>query len=214
MPKDTTRIASKLYAVAIAAAGAGFAVAAPAQAGPGNCDQWTFSGVTNIKLSTGPMLSFEPGPSENVSNATATDGRQDWGTIEGTIQPNGFVMLVYTSKSFPDDPQLILRGDVTPDGKASGNFTAKQNGTWELTTPLTCKTPTAGGGAQGGGNSRAVTGDVDVYDTPGGAGSVIGMLRGGDHVNLGSGCRDDNWCNIAFPGGPGGTAWVWGDFLK
>ena len=43
---------------------------------------------------------------------------------------------------------------------------------------------------------------------------MIGMLHGGERVSLGSGCRDDNWCNVAFAGGPGGTAWVWGDFLK
>jgi hypothetical protein len=65
-------------------------------------------------------------------------------------------------------------------------------------------------------NSREVTGDVDVYDVPGGVGSVIGMLEGGEGqtVQLGSGCKDDNWCNIVWPGGPGGKAWVWGDFLK
>ncbi len=65
-------------------------------------------------------------------------------------------------------------------------------------------------------NSREVTADVDVYDVPGGVGSVIGMLEGGEgqKVQLGSGCKDDNWCNIVWPGGPGGKAWVWGDFLK
>jgi hypothetical protein len=36
----------------------------------------------------------------------------------------------------------------------------------------------------------------------------------GERVNLGSGRGDDNWCNGAFAGGPGGTAWVWRDFLK
>ncbi len=65
-------------------------------------------------------------------------------------------------------------------------------------------------------NSREVTADVDVYDVPGGVGTVIGMLEGGDgqQVQLGSGCKDDNWCNIVWSAGPGGKAWVWGDFLK
>ncbi|OBK72238.1 SH3 domain-containing protein [Mycobacterium sp. 1274761.0] len=121
-------------------------------------------------------------------------------------------MLDYMSETFPNDPPLTFRGDVTPDGHARGNFIAKLNGTWELTTPLKCKTPAAGGGGQAG-NARQVTGDVDVYDSPGGTGAVTGMLRSGDHVNLGSGCGD-NWCNVAFAAGPGGTAWVWGDFLK
>lgn len=68
----------------------------------------------------------------------------------------------------------------------------------------------------GGSNSKEVTGDVDVYDVPGGVGKVIGMLEGGEgqKVPLGSGCKGDNWCNIVWSGGPGGKAWVWGDFLK
>ncbi|MCW2591325.1 MAG: hypothetical protein JWQ86_3752 [Mycobacterium sp.] len=68
----------------------------------------------------------------------------------------------------------------------------------------------------GGSNSKEVTGDVDVYDVPGGVGKVIGMLEGGEgqKVPLGSGCRGDNWCNIVWSGGPSGKAWVWGDFLK
>jgi hypothetical protein len=215
MPKDTIRRTSTLAAIAIAVAGAGLVIAAPAQAAPGNCDQWEFSGATNAKLSTGPILTFEA-KGTSAKGALATDARSDNGTIrDGSIEPNGFIYLVYVSDTFPDDPPLKLVGDVTPDGKARGNFTAKLNGTWELTTPLNCKTPAAGGAGQGqGGNSREVTGDVDAYDSPGGTGAVIGMLHGGDRVNLGSGCRDDNWCNVAFPGGPGGTAWVWGDFLK
>jgi hypothetical protein len=212
MPKDTIRRTWTLAAVAGAVAGAGVYAIAPAQAAPGNCEQWAFSGATNIKLSTGPMLSFDAKESSTVDGNFATDARQDKGKISGGIEPNGFFLLQYISDTFPDDPPLILRGDVTPDGKARGNFTAKLNGTWELATPLKCLTPTAGQ-AQGG-NSREVTGDVDAYDSPGGTGTVIGTLHGGQRVNLGSGCRDDNWCNVSFPGGPGGTAWVWGDFLK
>jgi len=212
MPKDTIGRTRALAAVAVAVVGAGGFAVAPAHAAPGNCEQWGFSGVTNIKLSTGPMLTFEALQSPTVDGNFATDARQDQGKISGGIEPNGFFLLSYKSDTFPDDPPLILRGDVTPDGRAGGNFTAKQNGTWELATPLKCMTPTAGQGQ--GGNSREVTGDVDAYDSPGGAGTVIGMLHGGERVSLGSGCRDDNWCNVAFAGGPGGTAWVWGDFLK
>jgi hypothetical protein len=51
-----------------------------------------------------------------------------------------------------------------------------------------------------------VTGDVDLYDTPGGSGNVIGMLNSGQQVEFIS-CKSDNWCHVA----PG---WVWGDFLQ
>lgn len=56
-----------------------------------------------------------------------------------------------------------------------------------------------------------VTGDVDVYDIPDGVGQVIGMLRQGQQVPLVL-CRPDQWCKIRG-NGPGGMAWVWGEFL-
>ena len=219
MTTDNLRKTSALTAAAIAVAGvavAAFGTAAPGQAAPGNCEQWGFSGLRNIKLSTGPVLTFlAEGPSADMS--LANDNRSDNGHIAtGSVQPNGFISLIYVSDTYPDDPQVRLVGDVTEDGHARGSFTAKQNGTWELTTPLKCVTPaagTAGTAGTAGGNSREVTGDVDAYDSPGGTGTVVGTLQGGEgqRVNLGSGCRDDNWCNVAFPTGPGGTAWVWGD---
>jgi hypothetical protein len=54
--------------------------------------------------------------------------------------------------------------------------------------------------------TATVNGDVDVYDVPGGVGTVIGMLRQGSQVPLGV-CRDDRWCQVT------GVGWVWGDFL-
>jgi hypothetical protein len=215
MPKDTLRRTRTLAAVAVAVASAGAFAVAPAHAAPGNCEQWGFSGPTNIKLSTGPIVTFEANGARVAS--WATDARQDNGNISGEISPNGFVVLIYQSETFPNDPPLKLVGDVIGDnGQARGNFTAKLNGTWELATPLKCLTPAGGTAGTAGGNSREVTGDVDAYDSPGGTGTVLGQLQGGEgqRVNLGSGCRDDNWCNVAFPAGPGGTAWVWGDFLK
>jgi hypothetical protein len=85
MPKVSFRRTSKLAAVAIAVAGAGAFAAVPAHAAPGNCDQWGFSGATNIKLSTGPMLSFEAVESSKIDGNFATDARQDNGKISGAI---------------------------------------------------------------------------------------------------------------------------------
>lgn len=209
MPKGRFRMSSSLAVIAVTSAGAGlFATAAPAEAAPGNCEQWVFSSPNTIKLSTGPVLTFSAdGPS--VQGGAATDSRADTGQVHGLIQDNGQIGLNYRSDTFPDDPLVIFEGNVGEDGRARGNFTAKQNGTWETPSPLMCA-------AGPSGNSREVTGDVDAFDAPGGTGNVIGMLQGGQgqRVNLAGGCRDDNWCNVAFPAGPGGTAWVWGDFLK
>ena len=60
--------------------------------------------------------------------------------------------------------------------------------------------------------TAAVTSDVDVYDVPGGEGTVTGILRGGATVDF-AGCRDDNWCHVTGAGVPRGDGWVWGDFL-
>ena len=55
-----------------------------------------------------------------------------------------------------------------------------------------------------------VTGDVDVYDVPGGEGTVIGMLPEGAQVS--AECRDDRWCAVTGDV-PNGKGWVWGEFL-
>ena len=64
-----------------------------------------------------------------------------------------------------------------------------------------------GGGNGGGGPMAEVTGDVDLYDKPGGKGKVIGMLQQGTQVPFG-GCHADNWCKIP------GQGWAWGDFIS
>jgi uncharacterized protein YraI len=59
--------------------------------------------------------------------------------------------------------------------------------------------------------TAAVTGDVDVYDVPGGVGTVIGMLEQGNNVPLLAECQE-GWCNVQADV-PGGKGWVWGEFL-
>ena len=91
MPKGTFRRTSKLAAVAIAAVGAGaLAVEAPASAGPGNCEQWGFSGVHNIKLSTGPVLTFDSrrARAQICRLPTTTDPTMGTSAL-GAVQPNG-----------------------------------------------------------------------------------------------------------------------------
>jgi hypothetical protein len=54
--------------------------------------------------------------------------------------------------------------------------------------------------------TATVTADVDLYDSPGGTGKVIGLLSKGDVVPFG-GCREDGWCEVT------GRGWVWGEYL-
>lgn len=61
--------------------------------------------------------------------------------------------------------------------------------------------------------TATVISDVDVYDVPGGEGTVTGILRGTAVVDL-LGCQADNWCQVSGAAVPGGGGWVWGDFLQ
>ena len=55
--------------------------------------------------------------------------------------------------------------------------------------------------------TATVKSDVDLYDSPGGTGNVIGMLTKGSQVPFG-GCQNDGWCKVT------GEGWVWGKYLK
>jgi hypothetical protein len=60
------------------------------------------------------------------------------------------------------------------------------------------------------GKTATVNSDVDVYDTPGGNGNVIGILRKGKTVNLVGACQKDDWCQVSGGAVPTGNGWVWG----
>jgi hypothetical protein len=143
MPKHRSLTATSLLAATAGVAAAGFVVAAPpAQAlpplpmAPADCQQFGFSGATNIKLSTGPIVTFSADGSG--VNAPATDNRSDTGNIVGGIAPNGHVDLRFRSTAHPEDPDVHFIGDVGDDGRARGNFIAKVNGTWETPSQLAC----------------------------------------------------------------------------
>jgi hypothetical protein len=144
MPKKSRSLTTtSFFAAATGVAATGFFVAtAPAQAlpplplAPADCQQFAFSGATNIKLSTGPIITFNAdGPGVNT---TATDNRSDQGSIIGGIAPNRHVDLTFHSTAHPEDPEVHFIGDVGDDGRARGNFIAKVNGTWETPSPLAC----------------------------------------------------------------------------
>jgi hypothetical protein len=54
---------------------------------------------------------------------------------------------------------------------------------------------------------HVIQADVDLHDSPGGTGKVIGMLtKGATYPSVS--CRADNWCQIP------GKGWIWGDFVQ
>jgi hypothetical protein len=81
--------------------------------------------------------------------------------------------------------------------------------TWGTLLPLTCL------GAAAPQNMAKVTGDVDMYDAPGGVGNKYpGFLddNGGNATVQLITCQDDDWCNVVAPGI--GPVWVWGGFIE
>jgi hypothetical protein len=64
------------------------------------------------------------------------------------------------------------------------------------------------------GPTATVISDVDIYDAPGGNGNKIGILRSGRQVPLVGSCKPNDWCDVVIPELPGGSGWVWDQFLK
>ena len=60
--------------------------------------------------------------------------------------------------------------------------------------------------------ATAITADVDVYRQPGGVGEPYGVARAGTTVKVLQ-RHDDNWVQVQGDGIPGGSGWVWGDFV-
>ncbi|MCT7658691.1 hypothetical protein [Mycobacterium deserti] len=56
--------------------------------------------------------------------------------------------------------------------------------------------------------TATVTGDVDVYDAPGGGGNIIGILRQGEVVKVIRACPSNDWCALAD------GRFAWGEFFK
>ena|GEM_PF-3344895 len=61
-------------------------------------------------------------------------------------------------------------------------------------------------------NRTTITGDVDIYAQPGGQGKPYGMVSKGTQVEV-KVRQDDRWVKIAGPNVPGGSGWVWGDYV-
>lgn len=206
---------------------AGMCLPASAHAAP--CSQWRFDGPTSfVEVNGAWTLSFDD-----------SDATVDY--IEALVDPAPYPGIILLNGRIKDNGTISLKADpieymvnwtyqgfVNERGYAYGDLIGWQGdteGSWKSAEPLACadsgpapedSDSPAEEADSPSGDTMEVTGDVDVYDVPGGVGEVIGILRGGQGqtVEMGSGCRDDSWCNIVWADGPNGTAWVWGDFLS
>src|SRR5262245_55232568 len=98
MPMNRFLTTGLLAAATVASTTGLFTIAAPAQAAPGDCEQWGWPGEVVLLGANGfPELRFNStGPNASGAASWVNNlGKTVPGTITGTIAPNGAVSLTY-----------------------------------------------------------------------------------------------------------------------
>ena len=197
----------------------------------------TDDGWQTFFSATGPSTSGGRAVRVNDDNITKNTGTVSGGGINGryvdfNIRYDLSIGIAHYTGTVGDDG-MVHRGVVIFQKDAYSTYWDSING------PLGCSTPTAPVVLAPGVNDppphqvgpqapivpgATVTSDVDVYDVPGGNGQIIGMLRSGRQVKLatdnglpaapGQTCKPKDWCHVVIPELPGGSGWVWDEFLK
>lgn len=203
-----------------------------AQAQP-RCVQFGFPGDVQLRQSNGWDVTFSStdATASGPAQATGASGAKMNGTISGGIERRNINLVI----AWAGGPTASYTGVVGDDYHMSGTT---GTATYRSVFPISCLTladppppqpplegpipadpgpqPPRQGPLPPESMSKRVTvnGDVEVYDVPGGGGTVIGELDGGEgqQVSLFR-CKPDNWCHVAFAGGPDGKGWVWGAYL-
>jgi hypothetical protein len=159
---------------------------------------------------------------------------QSKGTASGAISGTQIQFIVNWTSGPLNTQSSRYNGKVYGDHSAGGTadpnvgiqWYTKFNDRIQCTVPppvVTTTQPPAQATAAAG---RTVTGDVDLYDKPGGDGKVIGRLNNGDAVSVnGAACPMNNpnnaqdatngWCLVTDTTlKPNRTGAVWGDFIS
>jgi hypothetical protein len=187
---------------------------APVHAAPA-CGEYGFAGPVTIE-GNGAIIELNFSADGRSAGGPATGlgdkGNALKGTISGGVIGNGpGINLTFTPEGVGGG--MVFNGAIREDDLiATGTQTG---GTWSTAGPLACLDEAEAAPKDG---TAKVTGDVDMYDAPGGVGNKYdGWLEGGEgqRVPLIT-CNDENWCNVIAPNfGPDGKAvWVWGGFIE
>ncbi len=137
MPNGRFVMTSPLLAASLAVAGVGLlSTAAPAQAAPGDCQQWGFPGEVNLRQGTGEILVFNstgpnaggPGQWKQPNGVTKNVN------VAGNIDPSGAVRVTVI---FKENDTWDFTGQVGANGTATG--TRPGNVSWESLAPLKCE---------------------------------------------------------------------------
>ncbi|GFG51008.1 hypothetical protein CQY20_22370 [Mycolicibacterium agri] len=195
------------------------AVAAPAQAIPlfplaPACNAWAFPGDVLIREGgTGWNVAFSSTGHTASGRATASheSGQSKSGNISGGFTGSHVDLTVRYDNG--ETQRYIGDVDTNDNNKLAGK--TANNVFWRTVFPISCAevVPPANPGAPS--KTAFVTtppeyDEVDVYDTPGGTGNVIGTIAKDKGVQANADCKPDDWCLIRGVAVPGGQGWMWG----
>lgn len=141
------------------------------------------------------------------------------GTSSGSRIDNNIIFTVKWANGFENTYTGKIGDDMVARGTTINNKGAS-NTWWSLgkyrcvqAAPAPAPVPIPPPPPAEPGVPATVTGDVHIYAQPGGVGEPYGEVQGGQAVRLLE-RKADNWCHISGPGVPGGSGWVWGDFIE
>jgi hypothetical protein len=208
------------------------------------CNQYGFNGDFRIRQDNGWQVLFNStGPGAGTGSVVAVNN-DNVGKLTGGVGGGGINgRNVDFNVNWAGVGRGHYTGTVGDDGLVHrGVYVDQSSGqsvNWDSTIPLGCSTPTAPVVLTPGATDppphqvgpqapivpgATVTNDVDVYDVPGGNGQIIGILRSGRQVKFatanglpaapGQTCKPQDWCHVVIPELPGGSGWVWDEFLK
>lgn len=192
-----------------------------AQAEP-DCTQFGYNGGIVIKEDSGwsVVIPFTGQAAGGTVTAVDARGQSKQGNVSGSVSGRN----INVTATYNGGGSQRYVGDIGNDGIGRGitqNPVASANGIgWHTEFAFNCLAKPAPAVVPPREETKPVpdpvdavpapmatiSGDVDVYDSPGGGGNVTGTLNEGQQVDLVA-CNADNWCEIK------GVGWVWGDFV-
>lgn len=179
--------------------------------------QWDVGGTWVLALDNGGTEELEIVQAGGQLSGTVVSDRGADG-MTGTVIGRAVSFTTYQGGEMAAKYFAVITDDGGIAGKSFDPNNLADRTSWSTEQLATCLTADLGPGTvPTDPNSppddtpdapRMVTviSDVDLYDLPGGTGTIIGMLAEGESVPL-LACREDQWCEID-------RGWVWGEFLE
>ncbi|AQA04685.1 hypothetical protein BVC93_22230 [Mycobacterium sp. MS1601] len=197
--------------------------ATPANAAP-ECADYVYPSVMTLQQDNGLIVNlYHQGSSFDGPGASVhgNGSPQVMGTSSGSRIGDNLIFTIKWDNGFENTYTGKIGADLVARGTTINNKGASNS--WFSLSKYRCIPPEPAQQApppppppppdEPALPTSTVSGDVDVYAQPGGVGQPVGILRGGQSVEVLE-RRGDNWVRVSGAGVPGGSGWVWGDFIS